>query len=156
MDLKLKLRKKRKINNELANIMAVLVDTPRTLAHFPKLKPITELAEGRYRWELETIGTAGIEHDVSFATDFDINAETGKIRFTPVKGEGNAQIGGELNTITGKNGCTLELTVEGTIKDIPVPMLLRAPAKPIIKKIFEDLVDGFADQLAATLESEGQ
>lgn len=148
MDIKLNLVKTHSVTDSPAELMAALSDIPTTLSHFPKLKPLTELAPNRYRWDLEAIGAAGIEHEVSFATDFVVDAEAGQIRFTAVDGIGNAQISGLFRT-QEKGGVTeLVLEVGGSLHDIKVPMLLRAPAKPFIKGMFERLVDRFVERVS--------
>lgn len=148
MDIKLNLVKTHTVQEPPAELMAALSDIPKTLSHFPKLKPLTELAPNRYRWDLEAIGAAGIEHEVSFATDFVTNVEDGEIRFTSVDGVGNAQISGMFRTQEKGGETELVLEVGGTLHDIKVPLILRGPAKPFIKGMFEKLVDRFVERVS--------
>lgn len=148
MDIKLDLVKTHTVKEAPAELMAALGDIPKTLSHFPKLKPLTELAPNRYRWDLEAIGAAGIEHEVSFATDFVTNAEAGEIRFTSVDGVGNAQISGVFRTQEKGGETELVLEVGGTLHGIKVPLILRGPAKPFIKGMFEKLVDRFVERVS--------
>lgn len=148
MDIKLDLVKKHSVDKCPKELIIALSDMPKTLSYFPKLDPIVELAPNRYRWDLHSIGAAGVEHEVVFATDFETDIDACEIRFTAVPGEGNAQISGlfKAESIGGSTELTLE--VRGTLNDIKVPMLLRAPAKPFIKGIFESIVDRFVDRVS--------
>lgn len=130
-----------------AELIEALSDMPATLSHFPKLHPITELAENRYRWDLQAIGAAGVEHEVSFTTDFETDIDAGEIRFTAVQGEGNADISGRFIAKEVGGETELVLEVGGVLRDIKVPMLLRGPAKPFIKGMFEKLVDRFVERV---------
>lgn len=149
MDINLDLVKIGSANKSPAELIAALSDMPATLSHFPKLKPITELDTNRYRWDLEAIGAAGIEHEVSFATDFVTDVDAGEIRFTAVPKEGNASISGVFRAQDKGGETELVLEVGGTLHDIKVPMLLRGPAKPFIKGMFEKLVDRFVERVSA-------
>lgn len=144
MDVEVALSRAAVVPASADDIVARLSDIPWTLSHFPKLKPVTALKPGQYRWDLETIGAAGVEHDVSFATTFDIDVEHHRIAFTEVPGVGNASVSGQFTVQEEAGQTRLMLEVSGTLRDIRVPMLLRAPAKPFIKKLFEDMVDTFA------------
>jgi hypothetical protein len=149
MDIDLKLVKTGSVSGKSpAELIEVLSDMPATLSHFPKLRPITELAANRYRWDLEAIGAAGVEHEVSFATDFETDVDAGEIRFSAVKGEGNAMISGVFRAQESGGATELVLEVGGTLSDIKVPMLLRGPAKPFIKGMFEKLVDRFVERVS--------
>ena len=150
MDIDLQLVKTGAVDGKTpAELIEILSDMPATLSHFPKLQPITELAENRYRWDLDAIGAAGVEHEVSFATDFETDVDAGEIRFTAVQGEGNATISGVFRAEENGDSTQLVLEVGGTLRDIKVPMLLRGPAKPFIKGMFEKLVDRFVERVSA-------
>lgn len=150
MDIDLKLVKTGSVDGKSpAELIQELSDMPATLSHFPKLRPITELAADRYRWDLEAIGAAGVEHEVSFATDFETDVDAGEIRFTAVPGEGNANISGVFKAVENDGTTELSLEVGGTLNGIKVPMLLRGPAKPFIKGMFEKLVDRFVERVTA-------
>lgn len=148
MDIKLALKKTGSVDMPASELVELLSDMPKTLSHFPKLKPVTELATDRYRWDLEAIGAAGIEHEVSFATDFVSCTEKNEIRFTAVPKEGNAQISGVFRAVETSGETELVLEVGGTLHDIKVPLVLRGPAKPFIRGMFEKLVERFVERVS--------
>lgn len=153
MDINLQLTKTGSVNVPASELVERLSDIPKTLSYFPKLKPMTEVAANRYRWDLEAIGAAGVEHEVSFTTDFASCTEKNEIRFTAVPKEGNAQISGVFRAVENGGETELVLEVGGTLHDIKVPMLLRAPAKPFIKGMFEKLVERFVERVSAAYAS---
>lgn len=147
MDVDIQLSESSTVNANASDLIKALSDIPATLSHFPKLKPVTELAPNRYEWDLETIGAAGVEHDCLFATDFHIDLDSNVIKFTAVPGHGNAQISGQFTAVDKDDGATLTLEVGGIIGDVKVPMLLRGAAKPFIKGIFEKLTQKFIERI---------
>lgn len=147
MDINLSLSKTGQINLAATDLVEQLGDIEKTLSYFPKLETLTNLDGQRYRWDLAAIGAAGIEHEVSFATDFMVDTAANTITFTAVPGIGNAEISGKFTATEQGQGSELRLDISGTLADIKVPMLLRGPAKPFIKGMFESLVNRFVERI---------
>lgn len=148
MNVDLALSKTGQSSQSVDDVFVKLCNIPDTLTHFPKLNPVTELAPNRYQWDLQPIGAAGIEHAVSFATDFTFDQEGKVITFTAVPNVGNAELSGTFSATSVGNGSQFALEVSGTLHDIKVPMLLRGPAKPFIKMQFESLIEKFVERVS--------
>jgi hypothetical protein len=66
--------------------------------------------------------------------------------WTPVKGEGNALVGGSWKIVDTKKSTDLVLKISGTV-DVPMPALMKAFATPMVKSEFEGLADQYVDNL---------
>lgn len=133
-------------------VWALLSDTPRCIAHYPKLQRLVPLGESRYRWELTPIGAKGFSHQVVYAADYRQQRETGRVEWTPVPRIGNAQIRGhwQLEDQGGTTAVTLHTTGE---VEIPVPLLLRGLAKPFVKQEFDRHIERFVGSIQRELEA---
>lgn len=123
-------------------------DLEGTIKRFPKLRELKPLGGSAYLWEMDPIGTAGIEHEVSYAAEYEVSPEQGLVSFTPVRGHGNALIEGYLKVVPGQdNGLQLSFRVKGTLYDVPVPLVYRLAAPPVIQGIFKRLVERYLEKL---------
>lgn len=129
-----------------AKALALLDDLETTIKRFPKLKRLRKLGELRYLWEMETIGSrmAKIAHNVSYGAVYEVDREAGELRWTPLSDQGNARIAGRFRLQPEAAGRTrLSFSVEGELRDVPVPLMYRLVAPPFIQGKFTSLVDRF-------------
>lgn len=131
-------------------VFAVLSDVPTSVSHFPKVEQLTDLGDGVFQWEMEKVGTAQVNIQTVYASrytsEFKAGKQQGSVRWTPVKGVGNAQVGGEW-TIQGQKGSTaVTLSIKGTI-DVPLPGLMKMVVAPVVENEFEKLVEQYIDNL---------
>ncbi len=138
------------VKSAAADVFAVLSDVPESVSHFPKVEQLVDLGGGTYRWEMEKVGTAQVNIQTVYASKytskFDAAKGTGTVKWTPVKGEGNALVGGHWK-ITGQGKTTaLELAIEGTV-DVPLPGLMKMVVAPVVEAEFEKLVDKYIANL---------
>lgn len=138
------------VKSAAADVFAVLSDVPESVSHFPKVEQLVDLGGGTYRWEMEKVGTAQVNIQTVYASKytskFDAAKGTGTVKWTPVKGEGNALVGGHWK-ITGNGKTTaLELAIEGTV-DVPLPGLMKMVVAPVVEAEFEKLVDKYIANL---------
>ncbi|MCF4167628.1 hypothetical protein L2U69_18425 [Zavarzinia compransoris] len=132
---------------DYGRMLALLDDLPATLAHFPALDNLVAVAPDHFHWHLAPIGPAAYRMPVDFATRFTIERTSGRLRFEPVKGIGNASIGGRIAlSPEGTDATSLEMTIAGTVK-VAVPWLLKTLAAPVVAREFNALVDGFVANL---------
>lgn len=138
------------VKSAAADVFAVLSDVPESVSHFPKVEQLVDMGGGTYRWEMEKVGTAQVNIQTVYASkytsQFNAAKGTGTVKWTPVKGVGNAQVGGHWK-ITGQGKTTaIELAIEGTV-DVPLPGLMKMVVAPVVEGEFEKLVDKYIANL---------
>ena len=128
------------------DVFDILSDVPTSVSFFPKVDQLTEIAKDTYRWEMEKVGTAQVNIQTVYASKYVADRKKGTVVWTPVKGEGNAQVGGHWKLKAGKKGTDIEFKVAGTV-DVPLPGLMKAIVAPIVSSEFEKLVDKYIANL---------
>ncbi|MBC7938954.1 MAG: SRPBCC family protein [Chitinophagaceae bacterium] len=128
------------------DVFAVLSDVPTSVAFFPKVEQLVDLGGGVYRWEMEKVGTAQVNIRTVYASKYVSNAAKGTVVWTPVKGEGNALVGGSWKITDQKKTTALALKIQGTV-DVPLPGLMKMVVAPVVKGEFEKLVEKYIDNL---------
>jgi carbon monoxide dehydrogenase subunit G len=128
-------------------VFALLSDVPRSVSHFPKVEKLTDLGDGVYRWEMQKVGTAQVNIQTIYASKYASDPAKGSVKWTPVKGIGNAQVGGSWKITDNKGKSTkLVLKIDGTV-DVPLPGLMKMVVEPIVASEFEGLVDKYIANL---------
>ena len=127
-------------------VFDVLSDVPTSASFFPKVDKLTDLGGGIYRWEMEKVGTAQVNIQTVYASKYVSNKAKGTVTWTPVKGEGNALVGGSWKITDNKTSTALEFKVNGTV-DVPLPGLMKMVVAPVVKGEFEKLVEKYIDNL---------
>jgi carbon monoxide dehydrogenase subunit G len=136
------------------DVFAVLSDVPKSVSHFPKVDKLTDLGDGVYKWEMQKVGTAQVNIQTVYASKYTSDKAKGVVKWTPVKGVGNAQVGGSWKITDNKGkSTTLVLKTEGTV-DVPVPGLMKMVVEPIVASEFEKLVEKYIDNLVKTFGGE--
>lgn len=145
MDTKLNLQKKATIK---ANFDAILADLPKVeplLGIFPKLEKLSDLGKGAFETQLKPIGAMGVEYAVCYAADYKVEGHS--LTFTGIKGKGNALLSGQFKFEQKGDKIEVEVDIEGQLRDIKVPMLMRPATPGFIKTMFEGLVDRFIEKV---------
>jgi carbon monoxide dehydrogenase subunit G len=127
----------------------VLSDVPTSVGFFPKVDKLSDLGGGVYKWEMEKVGTAQVNIQTVYASKYVSNKAKGSVVWTPVKGQGNALVGGSWKIAPAKgkkSGTDLVLKIEGTV-DVPLPGLMKMVVGPVVKGEFEKLVEKYIDNL---------
>jgi carbon monoxide dehydrogenase subunit G len=127
-------------------VFDILSDVPTSVAFFPKVEQLVDLGGGVYRWEMEKVGTAQVNIQTVYASKYVSNRAKGSVVWTPVKGEGNALVGGSWKITEQKKGTALELKISGTV-EVPLPGLMKMVVAPVVKGEFEKLVEKYIDNL---------
>lgn len=128
-------------------VFGVLSDVPASVSHFPKVDKLTDLGDGVYKWEMQKVGTAQVNIQTVYASKYSSDAAKGTVKWTPVKGVGNAQVGGSWKISDNKGKSTrLVLKTEGTV-DVPLPGLMKMVVEPVVASEFEKLVEKYIDNL---------
>ena len=128
-------------------VFALLSDVPASVAHFPKVHKLTDLGDGVYQWEMQKVGTAQVNIQTIYASKYSADKAKGLVKWTPVKGIGNAQVGGHWK-ITDNQGKSTKcvLKIDGTV-DVPLPGLMKMVVEPVVASEFEKLVEKYIDNL---------
>lgn len=135
-------------------VFALLSDVPKSVAHFPKVQKLTDLGDGVYQWEMQKVGTAQVNIQTVYACKYSSDPAKGLVKWTPVQGIGNAQVGGHWKIADNKGKSTkLVLETAGTV-DVPVPALMKMVVEPIVASEFEKLVEKYIANLVKVFGGE--
>ena len=134
------------VKAKAAEVFDVLSDVPTSASHFPKLDKLTDLGDGAYKWEMAKVGTAQVNIQTVYASKYVSNKAKGTVVWTPVKGVGNAQVGGNWKIVDNKTSTNITLAIKGTV-DVPLPGLMKMVVAPVVEGEFEKLVDKYIDNL---------
>src|SRR5437868_5913717 len=129
-----------------AEVFEVLSDVPASVAHFPKVEQLTDLGDGVYKWEMEKVGTAQVNLQTVYASKYKSDKAGGTVVWTPVKGVGNALVGGHWKIRDNKKSTLLELKTAGEVT-VPLPALMKMIVQPVVEGEFEKLVDKYIANL---------
>lgn len=134
------------VKAKAADVFALLSDVPASVAHFPKVEELNDLGDGVYQWNMEKVGTAQVNIQTVYASKYVSNKAKGTVVWTPVKGIGNALVGGSWTLTDNKTSTGLVLSIEGTV-DVPLPGLMKMVVAPVVEAEFEKLVDKYVANL---------
>ncbi len=134
-------------------VFDLLANVPRSVSHFPKVERLVDLGRGIYRWEMEEVGTAHFNIQTIYASKYVSDRKKGLITWTPVKGEGNARVGGSWTVAEARKGTQLQLRIQGSV-DLPVPALMKTVVATVVSSEFELLVEKYIDNLCKALGGE--
>ena len=134
------------VKASLKDVFDIISDVPTSVAFFPKVDKLVDLGAGVYRWEMEKVGTAQVNIQTVYASKYVSDRKKGTVVWTPVKGEGNALVGGSWKVAEAKKGTSLEFKVNGTV-DVPLPGLMKMVVVPVVQSEFEKLVEKYIDNL---------
>lgn len=128
-------------------VFAVLSDVPESVSHFPKVDKLTDMGDGVYKWEMQKVGTAQVNIQTVYASKYVSDKAKGTVKWTPVKGVGNALVGGSWKIADNKGKSTkVVLKIDGTV-DVPLPGLMKMVVEPVVASEFEKLVEKYIDNL---------
>ena len=134
------------VKAKATDVFAVLSDVPTSVSHFPKVEKLTDMGDGVYKWEMEKVGTAQVNIQTIYASKYVSNQVKGSVVWTPVKGVGNALVGGSWDIKDNKKSTGIELKIKGTV-EVPLPGLMKMVVAPIVEGEFEKLVDKYIANL---------
>jgi carbon monoxide dehydrogenase subunit G len=119
---------------------------PTSVSHFPKVEKLTDMGDGVYKWEMEKVGTAQVNIQTVYASKYKSDKAKGTVVWTPVKGVGNAQVGGNWKITDNKKSTAVALQIKGVV-DVPLPGLMKMIVGPVVQSEFEKLVDKYIANL---------
>ena len=134
------------VKAKAAEVFDLLSDVPTSVSHFPKVEQLTDLGDGVYKWEMEKVGTAQVNIQTIYASKYVSDKAKGTVKWTPVKGVGNALVGGQWKIVDNKKSTGVTLAIQGEI-EVPLPGLMKMVVAPIVEGEFEKLVEKYIDNL---------
>jgi carbon monoxide dehydrogenase subunit G len=129
-----------------ADVFAVLSDVPTSASHFPKVAKLVDMGENTYRWEMEKVGTAQVNIQTIYASKYVSDKKKGSVVWTPVKGVGNALIGGSWAITDKKKSTLVVLKITGEVQ-VPLPGLMKMIVVPVVTNENEKLIEKYVDNL---------
>jgi carbon monoxide dehydrogenase subunit G len=134
------------VNASAKDVFAVLSDVPTSASFFPKVAKLVDLGGNAYRWEMEKVGTAQVNIQTIYASKYAVDAKKGTVVWTPIKGEGNAQVGGNWKITDKKKTTYIELNIKGELT-VPLPGLMKMVVGPVVLAENEKLIDKYLANL---------
>ena len=134
------------VEANVSEVFEVLSDVPTSVSHFPKVDKLTDMGGGVYKWEMEKVGTAQVNIQTVYASKYVSDKAKGSVVWTPVKGVGNALVGGHWKIKDKKKSTSVELKIEGEIT-LPLPGLMKMVVAPVVESEFEKLVEKYIANL---------
>ena len=119
------------VKAKAAEVFDVLSDVPTSASHFPKLDKLTDLGDGAYQWEMAKVGTAQVNIQTVYASKYVSNQAKGTVKWTPVKGIGNALVSGSWTIVDNKKSTNITLAIQGDI-EVPLPGLMKMVVAPVV------------------------
>jgi carbon monoxide dehydrogenase subunit G len=138
------------VKAKAADVFALLSDVPASVGHFPKVDQLVDLGGNTYRWEMEKVGTTQVNiqtvYACKYASKWDAAKGTGSVKWTPVKGVGNALVLGSWDIVDQKKSTGITLAIQGDI-EVPLPGLMKMVVTPVVESEFEKLVEKYIANL---------
>ncbi len=134
------------VKAKAAEVFDLLSDVPASVAHFPKVEQLTDMGGGVFKWEMEKVGTTQVNIQTVYASKYVSDKAKGTVKWTPVKGVGNALVGGSWVIVDNKKSTSIALAINGEI-EVPLPGLMKMVVAPIVEGEFEKLVEKYIDNL---------
>jgi hypothetical protein len=88
------------------------------------------------------VSTSGTVYASKYVSD----QARGTVKWTPVKGVGNALVGGNWKIVDNKKSTGLTLSIQGEI-EVPLPGLMKMVVAPVVEGEFEKLVEKYIANL---------
>ncbi len=134
------------------NVFAVLSNVPFSVSHFPKVDQLVEDADGVYRWEMQKIGVNQYFIQTVYACKYVNDPEKLTVKWTPVKGVGNAVVSGKWTIKpVGEKKTKLTLVTKASL-ELPFPSLTKLLLGGFIRGEFEGMVTSYIENLQATFK----
>jgi ribosome-associated toxin RatA of RatAB toxin-antitoxin module len=96
---------------------------------------------------MQKVGTAQVNIQTVYASKYTSDKAKGTVKWAPVKGVGNALVGGSWKITDNKGKSTrIVFNVDGTV-EVPLPALMKAIVGPVVASEFEKLVEKYIDNL---------
>ncbi|TNF60339.1 MAG: SRPBCC family protein [Burkholderiales bacterium] len=134
------------VKAKASEVFDVLSDVPVSVSHFPKVDRLVDLGDGVYRWEMQRVGTSQVNIQTVYASKYVSDRAKGSVTWTPVRGVGNALVGGSWKIVDKGKSTAITLAIEGEVQ-VALPGLMKMIVVPVVQGEFEKLVEQYIDNL---------
>lgn len=144
----------RRLAASLDRVHAVVSDTATVAALMPRIDHAEPLAEGRWRWIVEEHHALGYSVRPAFTVAISTSPRAVRFDQVPDPDAPDGRAGGGITLAPAGPGATearVDLRVE---LDLPIPRLLRGPARAIIELEVRRAIDRFLEALDEHLAGE--
>lgn len=141
------------VHASFADVFDLLSNVPESAGHFPKLERIEKIAANTYRWQMERVGVGQSSIQTVYVSRYSTDRKKGVIRWSPVPGEGNAQVGGSWQVVDRKSSTQLTLRLKGDLT-VPLPAIMEPVLSPVLTIEYEKLVETYIANLIERLGGE--
>ncbi len=135
------------------DVFALLSDVPKSASHFPKVAKLVDLGDNAYRWEMQKVGTAQVGIQTVYACQYSSDEAKGQVAWSPVKGEGNAEVSGSWRIKAGKGRTDIVFKTKAVL-EVPLPALMKMVVVPVVESEFEGLVEKYIAKLCKVFGGE--
>lgn len=131
---------------DIDTVFALLSDVPASAAHFPKVHALSSLSGNSFRWDMEEVALGIYSIQTSYACQYvsDKNAKT--VTWTPIKGEGNAEVSGQWELTKLEDGTNISFKTKAELT-LQISSLLKLAVSPLVKFEFTGMVDTYLSNL---------
>ena len=134
------------VKAKASEVFDILSHVPSSASHFPKVADLIDLGDNSYRWEMEKVGPAQMNIQTIYACKYASDKKKGIVTWTPIKGEGNAQVSGTWTITDNKKSTLIVLNTSGELQ-IPLPGLMKSVVSPVVFAENEKLIEKYIDNL---------
>jgi carbon monoxide dehydrogenase subunit G len=134
------------VKAKAADVFKVLAHVPTSASFFPKVSKLVDLGDNSYRWEMEKVGVGSVSLQTIYASKYESDEKKGSIKWTPIKGEGNAEISGSWAIKDNKKSTSITFNLAAQVQ-MPVPGMMKMIVTPIVASENEKLVEQYIDNL---------
>jgi carbon monoxide dehydrogenase subunit G len=131
---------------DIDTVFALLSDVPASAAHFPKVKALTALSNNSFKWDMEEVTLGIYSIQTSYACQYVSDKKAKTVVWTPIKGEGNAEVSGhwELTQLEAGTNISFKTKAELTLQ---INGFLKLAVSPLVKFEFTGMVDTYLRNL---------
>jgi len=151
MKLTIQFEKSVIFSQDIDTCFRLLSDIPFTATCFPKVEELIDLGNNTYQWDLEPQGPPPYSVQTIYACRYRYNTPD-KISWEPIPEIGNAFFGGSWTLSPLHNRCKAQFILNGEM-DFPIPEFAEIMAKPLIRSLFNTLLNDFLDALQQRIAS---
>lgn len=142
--------------NADANAVFPLLSPAEAGRFFPRVQQITDLGNGAYHWLLKPMGTQKYQHQVEYASVWEVDDAQHRVLWRPVPDQGNARISGAWQIEPGRHGgIKLSLEIRAELK-LDLPRWMQLVAEPIVQTEFQKLLNTYFDNVVAFSKSDAK
>jgi carbon monoxide dehydrogenase subunit G len=143
------------VNASADEVFDVLANVPDSASHYPKVDRLTDIGDGAYRWEMAKIGVGSLTLQTVYASRYVGNKAKGTVHWTPVEGEGNAQVSGSWKISAKKKATHIQLQIQAELS-LPLPALMKMVAAPLVESEFEKMTEQYISNLIQRFGGEAE